>query len=733
MFSKQKIWDKFEYLLGVLAVVVMLLYVYIGMHAELHDPDIWVHLKTGEYIVNNKTLPNTDIFSSTAYGKEWIDNTWLVKVIFYLVFRFGGTDSLISLSALLVTFAFLFLFLSASEQRQKTAVIAGMLLITIFASTARFNIRPENFSLLFFSIYLLILTRHIRSKWVFLLPLLQIFWVNCHVLFVLGPFLLFVFILAEALKRNRLLPWEWSKVEPLDQQTYRNLLTVFFLTCLASFLNPYGYKGVLCPLGVSFSATGKSSIFYGYIQELMPVWKIQHKSFVTYYILIVLSSFSFILRVKKINIAHFIAWAILLIVSLRINRFLVFFNFIAFLAATQILTKGQPKNGMHFSLIENLLGKRCAFFRNIVLILIIFYVSKEASAILNSKYYIFDEYRIKSSLLGVNAEEYPKKAADFMLNNKVPGNVFNLFNDGSYLIYRLSPENKVFIDGRTELYGGDFFEDYVKITNVNQNTIEASFIKYNINTVFLSEPFADTRGLTKCFYDSPNWTLIYFNIDALIFLKNSPRNQTLINKLKVNLAEWQPPKPEINKIGLIRILPKHYLKRAWTFYYLGLDEQALAEAMQAIRILPSNTDAYNIIARLYLKRRLYDLAFENLRIAYIYNSLNKETLISLGSFYMQTDRAADAIDTYKKLIKIYPSFSKAYYFLSHAYSKMNNLKLAITSLEKAIAINPYKPKYYQELAGLFYQDKRPLEASRIYQKAVSLNLDTRDFYESQNK
>ncbi|MDT8306810.1 MAG: hypothetical protein RRC07_12810, partial [Anaerolineae bacterium] len=43
------------------------------------DPDLWWHLRTGEYILNNG-LPRTDVFSFTVPDHRWITHEWLSQV-----------------------------------------------------------------------------------------------------------------------------------------------------------------------------------------------------------------------------------------------------------------------------------------------------------------------------------------------------------------------------------------------------------------------------------------------------------------------------------------------------------------------------------------------------------------------------------------------------------------------------------------------------------------------------
>lgn len=725
MPDKSKIWDIFEYVLGLATVAGLFLFVYLNMSLALKDPDIWLHLKTGEYIVQHKTVPSIEIFSSTVAGKDWIDHSWLVQVIFYLVFRFAGPDGLIFLSAIIVVLAFLFLFLTAYRQRQFLTLSVAILFITICASQVRFNIRPENFSILFFSLYLFILTKLAHKKWVFLLPLIQLIWVNSHGFFVFGPLLVGIFILAERLKRTNLLPWEWGKTELLDRHTYRNLVRVFLLVCLVSFINPYGYKGALYPLGVTLSSIGKSSIFYKHIQELLPSWQ-NHNIFSAYYTLVLLSLLVFLLNFRRINIAYLMLWLISLGLSFRINRNIIFFNFIAFLTTTDGLSKGPPIKKFNF--IDAFFGRSIYLLKYAIIIIIIIWVAKKDYSLLNSRYYIFEDNRFKSSLLGIAPKRYPDKAVDFLLENNLPDNTFNLFNYGSYLIYRLFPKKKVFIDGRTELYGDEFFKDYLKIYNVAGGTIKNIFDKYNINTVLLSGDASDIGNLSSYFFNSPDWTLVYFNENSLIFLKNTPQNKMFISRLSVDLKNWRPAKIDLDKIGIRNIFPDPYIRRARLLYYLGLYEQAIAEAKEALRILPSSAEAYNIIGRIYLKQKLYAPAFENIRLAYIYDPCGKDTLISLGKIYMETDKVKQAIKSYKILIKCNPRLAEGYYLLGLSYNKINEIKLTVKAFKTAIKLNPFNTRYYRDLGELLDKNNDFKGAAQIYKDAIGQGLDTEDFY-----
>ena len=57
----------------------------------------------------------------------------------------------------------------------------------------------------------------------------------------------------------------------------------------------------------------------------------------------------------------------------------------------------------------------------------------------------------------------PVDAAAWILANRPAGEMFNPYNWGGYLIWTLWPDYRVFVDGRTDLYGDALLTDYVRV------------------------------------------------------------------------------------------------------------------------------------------------------------------------------------------------------------------------------------------------------------------------------
>ena len=76
---------------------------------------------------------------------------------------------------------------------------------------------------------------------------------------------------------------------------------------------------------------------------------------------------------------------------------------------------------------------------------------------------------------------HPKKMIGFLEKNPLPQRIMNGFNSGSYLIGALYPRRKVFIDGRTEIYGSEFLSLYNRVMEGNEEAFDEIDSQYDIS------------------------------------------------------------------------------------------------------------------------------------------------------------------------------------------------------------------------------------------------------------
>lgn len=211
---------------------------------EIKDLDLWLHIGVGRHIVQNGfSVPSVDILSCTMAGKPWINHEWLFQVMVYYIHHLWGPDGLITMQVILVTVTLLILLLLAYNKEKQLAVLFSLLLVSL-VYYVRFTIRPDLFSLLFFTLYILFLSFHINKRWViYALVAVQVLWTNMHGFFFFGPLFVLISLFAEWLKRHVRLPYEWNSVGRLTDAEYRKLGFIFIIVSLACLLNPLTFRG----------------------------------------------------------------------------------------------------------------------------------------------------------------------------------------------------------------------------------------------------------------------------------------------------------------------------------------------------------------------------------------------------------------------------------------------------------------------------------------------------------
>lgn len=68
--------------------------------ALLHDPDTYLHIAVGRWIMAHGALPTADPFSHTFAGAHWVPGEWLAEVALAAVYRLAGWGGIVVLAAL---------------------------------------------------------------------------------------------------------------------------------------------------------------------------------------------------------------------------------------------------------------------------------------------------------------------------------------------------------------------------------------------------------------------------------------------------------------------------------------------------------------------------------------------------------------------------------------------------------------------------------------------------------
>ena len=475
------------------------------------NQDIGRHLKLGEIIWQTKQVPTTNLFSYTEPDDPFINHHWLSEVWFYGLDQWVGLKGLI-IFKVVVLVAVLGLLLYALSPLISSPTLLFSTFLGIMLIRERTDVRPEIFSYLFLAFFLCASYRFkylSEKKWLYWLPLVQLLWVNTHIYFILGAAIL-TFLLIDAFANHhrdrKLVFWVW------------------LATLLINLVNPSGLAGALSPFTIfqhyGYSVAENQSIFF----LLNYAGGILVKNI--YLFLVSLPFLGIALwRLSRSgwlkNLFNFILAGVFILLAMKMIR-----NFAIYgLALIPILALGFSKNLTNANRKAanlQLNAKPLYWFSAIFLALLIY-------AVVTNSFYT---WLPSSQRFGLNVPAGADPAIEFIRANQLRGPLFNNFDVGSYLIWKLYPQEKVFVDGRPEAYSVDFFEKVYKPMQTDPAKWRELSEQYQINYVIFDHH--DTTPWARSFLaqmgSNPNWPVIYLDDRSVIFLKNTPKHQALIKK-----------------------------------------------------------------------------------------------------------------------------------------------------------------------------------------------------------
>jgi hypothetical protein len=123
-------------------------------------------------------------------------------------------------------------------------------------------------------------------------------------------------------------------------------------------------------------------------------------------------------------------------------------------------------------------------------------------------------YRTVGQLDSREAKNFPSAAVSFLATHQVPMPLFNHYDWGGYLIWRLYPKYRVWADGRTDLYGDAFLGDFLRVYWA-QDGWQQRLEDWGIQSVMVPP----NAPLAHALVASARWHEIYKDRQAVIFIK----------------------------------------------------------------------------------------------------------------------------------------------------------------------------------------------------------------------
>jgi hypothetical protein len=524
---------------------------------EIADTDFWWHLKTGQYIVQQHSLPVPEPFAYTtalnppAYpGEEQVrhfnlTHEWLAQVLVYIAYLVGGFPPIILFrAALLAGMCALAGLLAGRLSKNLYVGIAAAFATASLAIEFRSD-RPALVTFLFVAVFVTLLELR-YALWA--LPPLALLWANCHGGFFLG----WVVMLAYCVETLPLGKW-WKRAED-----GRMLWLVTACSILISGINPNGF-GVL-PILVRYRQSAMTATLLEWQRPYL--WGRPY----AFDILLYAAALALILPWNRLRPVRWVIFVALVGASITTLSGLgklphdmgTYSPLMAtiFYTAAFALDSWRKVRPAHFALFVAFAAASLTAFRNIALIgflapvLIGAYLWPRVQQIIPQVHALFRRWipRLAPLVLAtaiivgtfqgwffqlrVGEWTIPVGAANYLLANHITGRMFNTWVEGGYLMWRLWPQQRVFIDGRA--LSESLNRDYQQILNnlpgpIDQITGRRAELldRYGIQVVVMNTiewlsgglyPLTTALGRPE----STEWQLVYDDAQSLIFLRNPP-------------------------------------------------------------------------------------------------------------------------------------------------------------------------------------------------------------------
>ena len=484
-------------------LVILAGFLFFTSLVPLPPNDFWWHLKIGETIFLNHSIPSTNMFAWTLPADQpFYYAAWLAELLFYILYRLGGMALIISIRTILIGITMWLVAVEARHQSGSWRISALVVALLSLMITNNLIVRTQIWAWLPFIITYIILKRYtegiLSKRWLILCPLSMIIWVNVHGSFILGLILPGAFFLGEAIRRL------FKQANSLNwpQLVWIGYTGIF--SGLALLINPRFIKIIDYTINLLTNPP---------IQQLIEEWQSpipQGLSNITFYISIIIFIITLAYSRYRLTISEIILFSGFLWFAWSGQRSVIWYGMISMLILARLI-KDLPIKTPVFVPQKNWL--------NLVLAILVFIPALVIQPWFVEKVPLPETYWrqvLRGSPAGPLLDpNTPVAAADY-LKSHPGGQLFNEMGYGSYLIWAV-PEQGVFIDPRVELYPYDQWMDYIHINNATKyNDI---LTKYGVDRILLDKELQP--NLAAVLSEDRQWKLEYTDQNAQIWSKNS--------------------------------------------------------------------------------------------------------------------------------------------------------------------------------------------------------------------
>jgi hypothetical protein len=485
-----------------LLAAVLILTGGVGLDA-LSDPDVWWHIRLGDWIIAHHQIPAGELFAYTALGNPLVVHEWLSETIFAALAAIGGLFLVSVLMGLVAWSALAATVLRGRLRGAGPVVLAIGVALGARAAEPVLGTRPQVFTFALVCWTLWIAESYLRSggrrHW--LLPPLFLLWANLHAGFIAGIGFLVIVVVMEAVKRR----WAIGTVAPRRRIT--GLAVAVGASVLAACVNPYGPG-----LFVFAATTGATERQKGIIEWQSPNFA-DPAMWVLLALLLTFAALTVTVLARPSLRRHFdlrdfalaAVGGALALTSVRNTAICVAVMIPPWMAMAAALTQSIAARRTREHQVTR--SRHAAPVMGIALIAVsVFGVGVVGARVAQN-----------ASPPGI-AAAYPGCATALLARSPTTQRVFTAYGTGGYVIYRLWPHASVYEYGESISLGTGVFDDYDRIAAGATMTPTALQLLASSNTTAVLYP----RGALTAELRSIGWTQTVDDHGMLLLLRGDP-------------------------------------------------------------------------------------------------------------------------------------------------------------------------------------------------------------------
>jgi len=481
----------------------------------LGDASIGWHIRNGELVLRTHSITRVDPFSVTMGGQTWYAWEWLYDAKIAGIHHWMGLNGVVFFTAVIIALTFALTLRLCLRRGADLPVAALLLALSLGVSMIHLFARPHVLSWLFTVIWFQLLdssesanlAASPRRLWY--LPSLMLLWVNVHGGFVLGFALLGLYLLSAAIRYYRSRDGEESR--SLAQRS-KTLGIVTVASLAASLINPYGYE-----LHVHVYRYLTSRWLMNHIDEfLSPNFHgVAQQCFVA---ILLITIVALAAAHNKPSLSRVLVLLLATYSGLYAARSLpvssLLFTLIVAPLWTQALTDARENENLSLRLrafvsrwqeftgrVRNVeLGFRGHLWPAAAVFLGVLVCAHQGR--LGTTQWMHAHF---------DPKHIPVQATDTIVERGIREPIFAPDSWGGYLIYRLYPENRIFVDDRHDFYGVDFLRDYLKAIRLTPDW-DKFLNEKHVNWALLPAGSA----LANMLEETTQWNVVYRDGTAVL-------------------------------------------------------------------------------------------------------------------------------------------------------------------------------------------------------------------------